>query len=216
MTQTDEKERLGKSLKITVKALEECNAEYRVLGSVLIAAHVNRVFRRIGDLDLLIAKKDKDCVFKKLEREGFRFVKKHWGFFSWIEAHKKDYLGLSILLIGDFHPSYFSYHFLKIFELRIKSEYLKPTKYQFCGVSFVGIPTSSVLAGIKQAFLNPKRKVDNATMAETRQKVKFKTYGNINVYVAGVKIPFLYDAFSFLYNIYGGIRVMFGKKYEVW
>ena len=216
MTQTDEKERLGRALKITIKALEECKAEYRVLGSILIAAHVNRVFRRIGDLDLLIAKKDKDCVFSRLEREGFHFEKKRWGFFSWIEAHKEEHLGLSVLLIGDFHPSYFSYRFLKIVELRIKSEYLKPTTYQFCGVSFIGVPVSSILAGIKQAFLNPKRKIDNSVMAESRNKVKFRIYDNINVYVAGVKIPFLYDAFSFLYNIYGGIRVMLGKKYEVW
>ena len=139
MAQNEEKERLGRSLKMTIQALEECRAEYRILGSILIAAHVNRVFRRIGDLDLLLAKKDKECFFNKLEREGFYFEKKRWGFFSWIEAHKKDHLGLSVLLIGNFHPSYFSYRFLKILELRIKSEYLKPTKYQFYGVSFIGV-----------------------------------------------------------------------------
>jgi hypothetical protein len=216
MASDQEKTQLTNSLKTTVKILNECGAKYRILGSTLVAAYVNRIFRRIGDLDLLLDNKSKKCVFQKLEKEGFQFTKQRWGVLSWDEAYKKEHLGLSILLIGDFYPDYFSYRFLAFFELRITNAYLKSTKYQFSGVTFNGIPVSSVISGIKQSFLNPKRKIDNKALGEAKKKVKVVTHNQINIFFFGIKIPYLYDVFSFFYNIYGGIRVILGKKYEAW
>ncbi len=212
----EEKQNIINSLRLAVKIFKDCEADYRILGSVLIVAHLNRVFRHIGDLDVVLDRQHKNCVFKKLEDHGFELIKKQWGFFKWIEAEKKGHLGFSFLLIGDFKSDYFSYRFLNIFELRIKDAYLKPTPYSFGKVEFVGIPTSSVVSGIRQSFLNPKRKLDKQVLANEMKKRKKQHYGNINVYLFGIKLPFLYDAFSFLYNIYGGVRILFGRKYETW
>lgn len=213
---TNQETTLVKSLRITTRMLKECAADYRIIGSVLIAAHTKKIFRRIGDLDLIISSTDKARFFKKLKREGYSIRQRSWGFFSWYEADKEGYLGLSILLIGDFRPTYFSYRFLKFCELRITNPYLRPTNYQFGGVSFIGIPLSSVIAGIKQAFLNPKRQIDNEVLRKHKLYSKASARNQINVFIFGLKIPYLYGAFSFLYNIYGGIRVVIGKKYESW
>ena len=105
---------------------------------------------------------------------------------------------------------------MKFFELRIKSEYLRPTEYLFEDAKFTGIPISSAIAGIRQSFLNPKRKLDKKILKEEMKNTKVKTYNNISVYIFGIKLLYLYDLFSFFYNIFGGIRVILGKKYEVW
>ena len=106
--------------------------------------------------------------------------------------------------------------FLKFFELRIRASYLMPTEYGFEGATFVGIPISSAIAGIKQSFLNPKRKLDKQVLENEAARVEVKTYNNISIHIAGVRLPYLYDIFSALYNMYGGMRVMLGRPYEMW
>lgn len=39
---------------------------------------------------------------------------------------------------------------------------------------------------------------------------------SFKVFLFGREIPYLYPLFSWLYNIFGGIRVLLNKKYEVW
>lgn len=207
---------ISNSLKIITEIFKSCNANYRILGSILLVAHTGKVFRHINDVDVLLDARAKNCVFKELENYGFEFEKKTKMGFSWFEVKKNEYLGLTFLLIGEFSKSYFSWRFMKFFELRIRADYLRPTEYNFETVKFTGIPLSSAIAGIRQAFLNPKRKLDKEILGEKAVKTKVKTLNNISVYIAGVKLPFLYDLFSFVYNIYGGIRVVFGKKYEIW
>jgi len=211
-----QRQQIGNSLKTITEVFGSCNANYRVLGSTLLVAHMNRVFRHINDVDILLDIKAKNCVFEKLKNYGFELEQKKKAGFSWFEAKKNGYLGLTFLLIGEFEKSYFSWRFMKFFELRIKADYLHPTEYNFENEKFIGIPISSAIAGIRQSFLNPKRKLDKQVLGEKIRKTKVKTYNNISVYIFSLKLPYLYDLFSFFYNIYGGIRVMFGWKYEIW
>lgn len=216
MDSPQQRQQIINSLKTVVSILKDCNSEYRIIGSVLIVAYKKQVFRKIADIDILLDKQSRDCVFNQLWSEGFTLKKRRWANFSWTEAEKENYTGLTFFLVGEFTPDYFSYKFSKLFELRINSDYLKPAKYSFAGVEFIGIPLSSHIAGIKQAFLNPKRSLDKQILAKEMKNNNQNTYNNIVVYIAGVKIPYLYDLFSFFYNIYGGLRISFGQKWEAW
>lgn len=211
-----QRQQIGQSLKTTTEIFCGCGADYRVLGSALLVAYTNRVFRHINDVDILLDIKSKDCVFEKLRKLGFELNKKTKLGFSWFEAKKNGYLGLTFLLMGKFNEKYFSWRFMKFFELRISADYLYPTKYNFGKIEFIGIPISSAIAGIRMSFLNPKRKLDKQVLGDEVIRTKVKIYDNIAVYISGIKLPYLYDLFSGLNNIYGGIRVMFGKKYEIW
>lgn len=214
MSEKKQRSEIKNSLKIITEIFGECNANYRVVGSILLVAYKNKIFRRINDVDIMVDAKSKECVLMRVKKAGFVLEEKPWLGFRWIEAKKEGYLGLTFLLAGDFLENYFRWPFMKFFELRIKSDYMQPTEYNFEGVKFIGIPISSVMAGVKQSFLNPKRKIDKKILEE--EQVRPNTYNQISVYVFGIKIPFLYDIFSFVYNIYGGLRVIFGKKYEMW
>lgn len=216
MTLDTQKQQIGNSLKTIIEVFESCHANYRVLGSTLLVAYTNKIFRHINDVDVLLDINAKDCVFIKLKKNGFQLKKKTKTGFFWFEAKKDQCLGITFLLIGEFKKAYFSYRFMKFFELRILNDYLYPTEYNFAGFQFIGIPIASVIAGIKQSFLNPKRKLDKEVLRNEVRKTKTKTYNNISIHIVGIKLPYLYDLFSFLYNIYGGIRVLFGRKYEVW
>lgn len=215
MVQENQKEEIVNSLKTITTLLKKCNANYRILGSILIVAYSNKIFRHIVDVDILLDRKSKDYLFKELENEGFEIKKRNWLNFSWFEAHKPNHLGLTFLLIGDFEKDFFRYKVSKSLELRINSDYLKPTKYSFGGANFVGIPIQSAIAGIKQSFLNPKRKLDKEILGEETKK-KVRVYNNINVYFKGAKLPYLYDVFSFFHNVYGATRTKLGFKYENW
>lgn len=120
------------------------------------------------------------------------------------------------LLVGKFEENYFTYTLFKGCELRLNADYIYPTEYQFNGIKFLGIPISSAIAGIRQASLNPKRTLDKKMLHDEIKKIKAPACGNINVYFYGISIPYLYDIFSFFSNIYGGVRILFGKKYETW
>lgn len=211
-----QREQIKNSLEEITAIFKSCNAGYRVLGSTLLVAYTNRVFRRINDVDVLLDIRAKDCVFTALKKYGFEVENKSSAGFSWFEFKKKNHLGLTFLLIGEFTPSYFTWPFMGFFELRMKSDYLRPTSYSFEGCTFIGIPISSAVAGIKQSFLNPKRKLDKEILGDEVSRTNIKVYNNISVYMAGLKLPYLYDVFSFLYNIFGGMRVLLGKKYEIW
>ncbi|MBI2049438.1 hypothetical protein HYT32_00780 [Candidatus Roizmanbacteria bacterium] len=212
----DQKKGIANSLKILTDIFRLCKAEYRIIGSVLLVAYKNQVFRRIGDVDIILDAENKERVYKHLEAEGFRFTQKQWGGFHWVEGEKANHLELTFFLVGKFTKEYFTWRFFKIGELRINANYLKPTGYKFGGVTFIGIPITSVVAGIKQAFLNPKRSLDKKILREEIKSLKTSTYNSIHVYLGGIKIPYLYDVFSFLYNIYGGSRVLFGQRWEAW
>lgn len=210
---------VSNGLKILDKVFNKEHVNYRVLGSVLVASLNGKPHRTLGDIDVLVDENDCEKVISNLRTEGYTIETKHKSGFNWIEAHHNENLGFTFLLIGRFSKDYFSCKLTKNIEIRISNKYLKPTEYSLFGTSFVGIQLRSVYEGLKISGLNPKRTLDrkvvanylkgNTPLGETLDHA-FK------VYLFGVEIPHGYTSFSKLYNIYGGLRVLFGKKYEVW
>lgn len=206
---------LRNSLKLATQIFKECQSKYRVVGSVLIVSITNKIFRKIGDIDLLLDLESFDCVLQKLKRYGFTLLRRRLFIFPWIEAKKVGHLGFTFLLVGKFNAKGFFYRIGKWIEIRVQANYITPTEYQFEGIKFSGIPIPSVAAGIQQSFLNPKRSLDKQMIKPYLTATPFP-YGRINIYMFGIRIPYLYDMYSFLYNLYGGARVLVGKKYESW
>ena len=194
MSHEDQKKEIINSLKKVTTLLRNCSADYRFLGSVLIVSYSGKLYRHIADVDVMLERKSKDCLFEALANNEFKIIKKNWLSFSWFEATKPNYLGLTFLLIGDFEENFFRYKISKNLELRINNDYLKSTIYHYGGVSFIGIPLSSAIAGIKQSFLNPKRKHDRILL-QNKMKERVKIFDNINVYYKDIKLPYLYDFF---------------------
>ena len=211
----NQEQEIVNSLSTTLRLLNKCGANYRILGSMLVIAYSDKIFRPIADIDILLDEKSRDIFFKELKNNGFTIKKRSLFKLIWFEAEKPNHLGLTFLMIGNFSNKYFSYKVEKNIELRINNVYLTPTNYTFRGVEFIGIPLTSVVAGIKQSSFNPKRRFDREALKDEMKK-DAKVYGNINVYLFGIKIPYLYETFSFVYNIYGALRAIFGFKYESW
>ncbi len=208
-------------IKNSLRVLEVFNRKkinYRVLGSLLIAALNHKPHRRLGDIDILLDQKHKLKVWDVFKRSGFELVERKKIGFSWVEANHPDYLTFTFLLIGNFCDRYFSYRLSKMIELTISSTYLEPYKYTLYGKAFIGIHPESAAEGIRISSFNPKRKVDKSILsglvgtASKRHSI-LKTF---RVYICRVRIPYLYLLFSRLYDIYGGLRVLFGTRYEIW
>lgn len=210
---------IQRGLSVLNKVFNRNNVGYRVLGSVLVASLNEKPHRTLGDIDILVDESDYEKVISNLRAEGYTIETKHKSGFKWIEAHHNGSLGFTFLLIGKFSEDYFSCRLTKNIELRISTKYLKPTKYSLLGISFIGLPLRSIYEGLKISGLNPKRTLDRKVVANY---LKGNTPSGetldhaFKVYLFGVEIPHAYALFSQLYNIYGGLRVLFGKKYEVW
>lgn len=206
---------IRESLKTALAVFHDCGVQYRIVGSILIVALTNKIFRKIGDVDLLFDKNHFDCVVEHLKKHGFTIIRKRLFIFPWIEAKKTGGLTLTFLLVGHFTPDGFIYRTGKWAEIRIKLEYITPTDYSFEGIKFIGLPISSIAAGIQQSFLNPKRQLDKNTI-QPYLKTQTQPYGKIEILLFGIRIPYLYDTYSLLYNLIGGASVLFGKRYEAW
>lgn len=216
MTNTNQQSQIFNSLRLFTNITKSCKSEYRIVGSVLLTAHFNNVFRELHDIDILIDESSYRCVIHKLQEHNFKIKKETWGGFSWIEATKVGFLPIEFFLVGKFHKKYFEYTINNFLQLRIETNYLKPVTYEFQRIRFTGVPLPSCLVGIHESSLNPKRNIDKQLLMKELGNKKVKRYDNINVYFAGIKLPYLYDFFCFLHNIYGGMRVLFGKKWETW
>lgn len=192
---------------------------YRILGSLLVASLNGKPHRTLGDVDVLVGDRDFDRVTRGLVSLGYSLEKKSkWGF-RWLEAIKKDSLGFTFLLVGRFTDDGFSCFLTKQIGLVISSGYLLPTKYSLFGVSFTGIPQRSIYEGLKVSNLNPKRSLDRkVVLSHFKGEVPDgeKLEDSFRLFIFGKEIPRLYQLFSWLYNIFGGVRVAFEKKYEVW
>lgn len=217
--QNDHVEAIKGGLASLDKIFNKNNIEYRVLGSVLVAAINGKPHRTLGDIDVLIDEGDQDRIFFSLKSEGYTIERKKKYGFRWVEVHHPRNLGFTFLLIGTFRDNYFHCKLTDNIELNISSRYLEPTDYQLFGTHFTGIPIRSIYEGLKISSFNPKRSLD-------RKVVEKHLGGNIpngenldeafTVFLSGVKLPHAYVLFSQLYNIYGGLRVLLGKKYEIW
>lgn len=221
MTLIEHLSQVKNGLLVLDRVFNQHKINYRVLGSVLVASLNGMPHRTLGDIDMLIDKKDFEKVTRSLKFEGYKIISKQKLGFHWTEAHKPNSLGFTFLLVGSFKVDYFSYHLSSSIELRISNNYLNSTEYSLLGVKFVGIPISSIQEGLKISNLNPKRKLDNEVVkraikindsSANRDSLK----NAFKVYFLGIEIPYAYPLFSQLYNLYGGFRVILGKKYEIW
>lgn len=192
---------------------------YRVIGSILVAAINTKPHRELHDIDLLIDKKIYDQVVTRFEKFGFKKITKHASGFTWDEFKKLNHLPFGILLKGSFNNDFFEYKANKYVTLSVNNDYLKPTIYELYGEKIRGIPLRSVYEGIKIASLNTKRRVDKQIVA---QKIGKKLPDGLSlneafhVHIGGVELPYLYSIFSQVYNVLGGIRLLFGKPYDTW
>jgi len=193
--------------------------EYRVVGSALVAALYGKPHRKLGDIDMLVdAAKNRQIIAGLIEKGYTIENKSAWGF-RWQEAYHRSRLGFTFLLVGTFGSQYFSCVLRGHIELRISNAYIKPMRYSLLGIEFIGIPRESVYQGIKASFLNPKRTLDRKIMKALCADVFSegeKLDASFQLYLCGIRVPYAYTIFSHLYNLYGGIRVRFGKKYEAW
>ncbi|OGY27776.1 MAG: hypothetical protein A2Z42_02660 [Candidatus Woykebacteria bacterium RBG_19FT_COMBO_43_10] len=57
MTNGNQQTQISNSLKLFTYITKSCNSEYRIVGSVLLAAYFNNVFREVHDTDILIDEK---------------------------------------------------------------------------------------------------------------------------------------------------------------
>lgn len=209
-------------IKNSLKAMQTVFAgfeDYRVLGSTLVAAINQNAHRELHDIDLLIDERIYEDVSNSFKEVGFRKVTKYASGFKWDEFEKENHLTFGILLRGKFNKDYFEYRPNKHIALMIKNDYLKPTIYELYGEKIRGIPLRSVYEGIKIASLNSKRKVDKQIILK---KIGHSLPNGISldsafdVQIFGVKIPHLYTAFSQIYNLVGGVRLVLGKSYDPW
>ncbi len=219
MPQKQHTEQIKCGLSTLDEIFNQKGINYRVLGSVLVAAINGEPHRTLGDIDILLDKANWPRISKDLEKEGYEIIKKRKAGFDRYEAHKDNCLGFTFLLLGKFEQDLFSYDINKFIKLTISNAYLQPTKYSLFGHSFIGVPPRSVYEELKISSLNPKRQLDKEVVA--------KAFGNripngeslsqaFKIYIAGRQIPYAYPFFSGIYNLYGGLRVLFGKKYEIW
>ncbi len=193
--------------------------DYRVLGSLLVAAINGKLHRELHDIDLLIDKEVYKEVARRFEEQGFKKIHKHAPGFEWDEFVKPNYLTFGVLLVGKFGKAFFDYRANRWLKLRIKKEYLKPTEYHLYGHKIRGIPVKSIYEGIKIANLNKKRRIDRTVVekyftSNIPESLSINRAFRVNLF--GVDIPYLYTFYSHIYNIIGGIRLRIGKTYDPW
>lgn len=214
----DQTEKIKATLEIIEEVFERSGVNYRILGSVLVAALNGKPHRKLNDIDILVDKDDFIKARRKLELIGYKFITRNMLGLKWFEAEKEGLMGLTFLMIGSFSNKYFYYRIGRL-ELRVMAEYISPTSYQLGGHTLTGIPVRSVYEGLKISNLNPKRKNDflvvtNIMKGELSEGPSLEEA--FRVYLFNLEVPYAYPLFSKIYNVYGGLRVRFGKKYEVW
>src|SRR3989344_8390220 len=216
-SQDEHTQAVQRGLDVLDKVFNQGNVKYRVLGSVLVAALNGKPHRTLGDIDVLVDQDSYEKVILNLQAEGYIIETKHKFGFNWTEVHRDGNLGFTFLLIGEFSKDYFSCKLSKNIELRISTRYLEPTEYSLLEISFIGLPLRSIYEGLKISNLNPKRTLDRKVITDFLKGniSSGETLGHsFKIYLSGVEIPYAYTLFSQLFNIYGGLRVLLGRKYE--
>jgi len=208
----EQKQFITNSLKAAIGAVEECNAEYRVIGSVLIIAYLGKVYRPIHDVDILIDSKCKECVFEQLKKEGFVLGRKTA--FPMYFAEKAQHIPLN-LHFGDFTKDSVRFHICgRICEWRITADSMLPEKYAFNGVEFSGMPFSVMIYWIKGSpFLKPSRRFDREVLSAEMAKPNVASYKvREDIYILGIKIPFLYHFSLLLRNVWRATESLYTPK----
>lgn len=211
-------EALKKALIVLDKVFNN-NFPYRVIGSTVIAAINKKPHRTINDIDIVIDKNNFDKVLELIKKEGYIIEQRHILGLKFTEAKDSQRVGFTFLLVGNFTDKYFSCNIYPQVELRVSNDYIIPTTYNLYGINITGIPLNSIRESLKISNLNPKRTLDKQILQKAigSKQLQGESLGQaFKVFIFGIEIPHLYTIFSYLYNLYGGLRVLLGKKYEVW
>lgn len=216
----EETEKVKRTIRLLSKILTDLKIEYRIFGSVIMAAILSRPQRKIADIDLMVDKRDKDKLFQRLRKEGYLFEERRFRFaginFIWAEAAKKDLLGLTIFLGKFDKEKNFIVKISKKLSAVAHSKAIKPTLYNFDSSRFVGIPTATAYYGALASRGNPKRKYDLAVFEMKKIKKPPKNYSVIDFYYKDKKLTCLYPLSCLLQDILGRISVFLGGNYDFW
>lgn len=205
------------TLKEVIKILRSQKIEYRFLGSVVVAAMNGKLYRNIGDLDLLVDRKGKERLFNALTKLGY---KQAGGMFSFA----RKYMALETLE----HPTllgvgYFYGHWQDDgtfvmgntrVSVTIEPHALKKTVYILDGVEFNGLPPEAIATGIHASEKNPKRQKELILLKDKNMQVLPNTY--IHVRVFGFRADWVYHFVMTVLNIIGVIRVRRGLSFDPW
>jgi predicted nucleotidyltransferase len=213
-------EKLKRTIKLLSKILADLKVEYRVFGSVVIAAILGRSQRKLGDIDLMVDKKDKDRLFQGLRKAGYNLEERRFRFlainFVWAEAEKNDLLSLTIFLGNFDKEKNFVVKISKNLSAVAHTQAIKPTVYHFYNAHFMGIPAVTAYYGALASRGNPKRKYDLAVFELKKIKKPAKDYSVIEFYYQDKKLPFLYPLGCFWQDFLGRISVFLGGHYDFW
>lgn len=214
----DNIEHIKNSLKMIPKIFDGFE-EYRIIGSILVAAINKEPHRLLHDVDLLVDESIYEELSGRFKKMGFKKITKHAPGFKWDEFEKEDHLTFGVLLKGTFEKDHFEYRPNKFAALYIDNTYLTPTYYELYGVKMRGIPLRSVYEGIKIASLNTKRGIDKEIVKRkigSKLPEGFTLNQAFRVNFIGLDIPYFYTFFSQMYNLLGGARILIGKSYDPW
>jgi hypothetical protein len=218
MRETYNTRQVDNTLELLLKLLNRHNIEYRFLGSVLMAAINGNVHRELGDLDLIVDKKNSQQLYDSLYALGYR--RKEDGMFSFARKflaletlHHPEYLEIGYFMgtwqkngsfiIGS-HPA----------SLLIDSIATKPESYKLNSLSFIGIPKRAVATGIYFSLNNPKRQKEKQILDDRGIKPMPNNY--IHPKILGKSFDFLFHSAMGVLNIIGRIRLKFGLAYDPW
>lgn len=206
------------TLRLLVDILKAQVIEYRLLGSVVIAAINGKLHRDLGDLDLMIDTGKKDILDRELRKLGytpalgvsFKFARKH--LFLETFDHPK------LLSIGYFHGKWLpDGSFImgdEKFNIIIDAYALEKTTYTLSDIKFIGVSKRAIATRIKSSRFNPKRKKELMILEEKNIQQFPDTY--IHIHLLGIRTDWIYHLFKRIQNIIGIIRVKLGLPFDPW
>ena len=205
------------TLKDVVNILTSHKIEYRFLGSVVVAAINGTLYRKIGDLDLLIDTNGKDILYDSLTKLGYKQAE---GMFSFA----RKYMALetlehqTLLGVGYFFGNWQADGSFVMGDARasvaIESHALKKTVYTLAGVEFHGIPPKSIATGIYASKKNPKRQKELILLREKNITPFPNKY--IHVRIGNVRVDWLYHRAMSILTIIGIVRIRLGFAFDPW
>lgn len=206
------------TLRQLVKILEDHQINYRLLGSVLIAAINGKLHRDLGDLDLMIDSGKKDILNKELKKLGytqalgilFKFARKY----LFLETLEHP----SLLSVGYFYGRWQSDGSFVMggekVNISVDAYALEKTIYNLHGIIFIGVAKRAAATRIKFSRFSPKREKELMVLEEKNIQQFPNTFIHISIF--GKRVDCIYHLFSNLQNLIGIIRVKLGLPFDPW